>query len=112
MPKGHYSVGEMESLTGLDRATIYRAVDRGRIPGLRVGDRSVIFPKAAVDSWLGMPGWLVANTLRFLQGGGEADQFSTENRQAALMGCDHIQRILDDVRRQLEFLEPQVRMLK
>ena len=43
----------VEALTGLSRAWIYAAMQRGDFPRpVRIGRRAVAWPKSAVDAWI------------------------------------------------------------
>lgn len=46
-----YTVPEAAFLTGLGVATVYRAIDEGMIPHIRVG-RRIVIPRTALDRWL------------------------------------------------------------
>ena len=44
---------DVEALTGLSRAWIYAAMQRGDFPRpLRIGKRAVAWPRSAVDAWI------------------------------------------------------------
>lgn len=49
--KIRYAVGELAVKLGLSTETVYRGIQRGEIPHLRVG-RRIILPKTAIDAWL------------------------------------------------------------
>ena len=48
--RGGYRLAE--SVTGLSRAALYSAVSRRMIPHYRVGRRTVIFSRIALEKWL------------------------------------------------------------
>ena len=43
-----YSSREVETLTGLSHAGVWRAATRGEIPSLRIGKR-ILFPKRGIE---------------------------------------------------------------
>lgn len=46
-----YTAGELATMLGVDRKTVYVAAKLGQLPHRRLG-RRIVFPKAAVDDWL------------------------------------------------------------
>ena len=50
--KACYTVPELAERLGLSAETIYRSIRRKQIPHLKIGERRLILPKAAIDKWL------------------------------------------------------------
>lgn len=46
-----YSVAKLAERLGLNRKSVYEAVDRHEIPQIRIG-RRIVLPKQAIDLWL------------------------------------------------------------
>ena len=51
-----YTVPELADTLGLSTETVYRGIRRGEIPHLKIGERRLILPKAAIDKWLASAG--------------------------------------------------------
>jgi excisionase family DNA binding protein len=51
MPANFYTTREMQELLHVDRTTIYRMADSGRLPGMKVGSQWR-FPRRLVQQWL------------------------------------------------------------
>lgn len=54
MPRGGsdtYSVDEMAERLGVSRKLVYRMVEQGEIPNIRISNR-IVCPKRLFDSWL------------------------------------------------------------
>ncbi len=47
-----FTADEVADMLGLDRKSVYAAARAGEIPSRRIG-RRVLFPRAAILSWLG-----------------------------------------------------------
>ena len=51
-----YTVPELAERLGLSVETVYRGIRRNDIPHLRIGQRRLILPRAAIDRWLASAG--------------------------------------------------------
>ncbi len=49
MERQFYSSREVETLTGLSHATVWRAAARGDIPSVKIG-RRILFPKRGIEA--------------------------------------------------------------
>lgn len=54
-----YTVPRLAEMLGLSIESVYRGIQRGDIPHLRVG-RRIVLPKAAIDKWMAQAGTTAA----------------------------------------------------
>jgi excisionase family DNA binding protein len=51
MSSAYYTTRELQELLHIDRTTIYRMADAGRLPGMKIGNQWR-FPRRRIDQWL------------------------------------------------------------
>jgi len=56
MEKIVFNVSEMAEILGVKPLTIYRSVNKGKIPAVKVG-KNILFPKDVIMEWLKTKAW-------------------------------------------------------
>lgn len=92
----------MAALTGLSKSTIYEYARAGSIPAIQVAKSKFLFPRAAVDDWLAMPGWRLANVLRQIDSPDRAAELSPEAQAQIRYNLSRVRALLEDVEGRLD----------
>jgi excisionase family DNA binding protein len=92
-----YTVADVARLLGVSEDSVRRGAQDGWIPAVQVTASRWVYPRAAIDSWLAMPGFQLATLLRQIDGGPTPAQASTARQLLQRM-----HRLISDVEAQLE----------